>query len=439
MQRFTTILISTIIVLCYGCSGPQAAQQQTTAPIGYVITESTPEAAGMYADSLAQIDELVQHYIDQKVIAGAVVCIARQGKIAYHKAIGMKNVAQNEPLATDAIFRIASQTKAITSVAIMMLAEQGKLSVSDPVSKYIPEFANPTVLASFNAQDTTYTTRPANGEITIKHLLTHTSGIQYGFADTTFAMIYAKAGVPDLAIIANTTIANKMQTLGGLPLKHDPGAQYSYGLSTDVLGRVVEVASGQSLAAYFKQHIFEPLGMADTWFYLPEALASRLVTLYSETPEGIQPMPDPNDGVMSPDFPITGAKAYYSGGSGLSSTAKDYAVFLQMLTNGGVYNGNRLLKEATVQDMLTNQIDSLSLNKGKFGYGFYLTVEDNEYGMGRKVGRFAWGGAFNTIYWADPARQLVVTLMMQSYPHPSSGPLERDFEIIVNQAVAQAN
>ncbi len=423
---------------CIACNSPQPKATDTAEQaLSYTLFESNPESAGFYADSLKQIDELVQQYINQKLIAGAVVLVARRGKIAYHKAIGYANVSEGQQLTTNSIFRIASQTKAVTTVAIMMLYEQGKLSLNDPVSKYIPEFASPTILNTFNSQDSSYTTTPAGHDITIHHLLTHTSGVMYSFKDSTFAKIYAKAGVPDLATIADVTVADKMAVLGRLPLKFEPGSQFGYGLSTDVLGRVVEVASGQSLAEYFSQHIFEPLGLANTWFYLPDQLADQLVTLYTETPDGIHPLPDPEDGVMSPDFPVKGAKTYYSGGSGLCSTAQNYATFLQMLSNGGIYNGNRLLQEATVAKMVTNQIDTLNLNKGKFGYGFYLTVQDNEYGMGRKVGRFSWSGAFNTLYWVDPAREVVVSIMMQAYPHTGSDVMRPKFEVIINNAVKQ--
>src|SRR6185369_4917631 len=227
--------------------------------------------------------KLVKEYIDKKWIAGATVLVARDGKIVYYKGLGYDDIDKKTPLKKDAICRIASQTKAITSVALMMLYEEGKILLSDPVSKYIPEFKNPKVLDKFNAADTTYTTVPAKREITIRDLLTHTSGIGYAqIGSKESNAIYYKAGVVGGIGVNKIVLGDKMKILGGLPLLHQPGEKWTYGLNTDLLGYLVEVVSGMHLDEFLRKKIFEPLGMHDTYFYLPKEKYNRLVTLYTE-------------------------------------------------------------------------------------------------------------------------------------------------------------
>lgn len=391
-----------------------------------------PEQAGISSERLGRIDNLVQEYLSTQQIPGAVVLIARQGKIVYQKAYGFSDADTKTPMKTDHIFRIASQTKAITSLAVMMLWEEGKFLLDEPVSKYIPEFKNPRVLVNFNESDSSYSTEPAKSEPTIRQLLTHTSGIDYAaIGSREMKAIYAKAGVP--SGIGNNTgkLADKIKLLAQLPLKHHPGERYTYGLNTDVLGYLVEIWSGMSLDEFFQKRIFLPLGMKDTYFYLPKEKYSRLVTL-CETQNGkavtvkgkIYDQVDPN-------YPAT-AGTYYSGGAGLSGTIEDYARFLQLFLNGGTYNGTRLLSRKTVELMLTNQVQPPLTTQ--FGLGFGLETASNDYLSVYSVGSFSWGGAFSTQYWADPKEKLVALIYTNMYNAPLRS-LGDKFKIATYQAI----
>ncbi|MCE7863695.1 MAG: class A beta-lactamase-related serine hydrolase [Bacteroidetes bacterium CHB5] len=380
------------------------------------LISAKPEQAGMSAERLQRVDQMVNGFLLQGQIPGAVVLIARQGKIVYHKAYGYSNLENKTPLKPNDIFRIASQSKAITSLAAMMCFEEGKFLLDEPVSKYIPEFKNPRVLVNFNEKDSSYFTEPAKSEPTIRQLLTHTSGIDYaGIGSKELRAIFAKAGVPSGIGNHQGFLADKMKILAKLPLKHHPGERYTYGLNTDVLGYLVEIWSGMSLDQFFKTRIFSPLGMNDTYFYLPAEKHNRLVTLY-ETRDGklAQPSGKIYDGV-TPQYP-TLAGTYYSGGAGLSSTVEDYAKFLQLFLNNGVYNGKRLLSRKTIELMLTNQVQPPLTNQ--MGLGFGLETLANDYQSIYSVGSFSWGGAFNTHYWADPKEKLVGLIFTNMYNSP---------------------
>src|SRR6267142_3985399 len=266
------------------------------------FTAGRPEDAGMSSERLARIDNMVNEYVAKKAIPGAVVFIARNGKVVYHKAYGVSDIEKQTPLKKDDIFRIASQTKAITSTAVLMLYEEGKFLLDDPLSKYIPEFKNPKVLVSFNEKDSSYTTEPAKGEITIRQLLTHTSGIDYaGLGSKELEIIYAKAKIPSGLFTPNEKLGEKMKALGPLPLRHQPGEKFTYGLNTDVLGYVVEVVSGMNLDTFFKKRILEPLGMNDTYFYLPKEKQSRLVAITEEKDGVVRKVPATKS--INPDYP----------------------------------------------------------------------------------------------------------------------------------------
>ena len=398
-----------------------------------VLQEAKPEEAGFSADRLGRMDRVIQEYVDQKRIPGAVALVARHGKIVYYKGFGQDDVDAKTPLKRDAIFRIASQTKAVTSVAVMMLFEEGKFLLDEPVSRYLPAFKNPKVLDKFNEKDSSYTTVPARSEITIRQLLTHTSGISYAGIGTKEAnAMYAKAKVPSGIGTPDARLADAMNTLGGLPLVHQPGEKWSYGLNTDVLGYLVEVLSGTTLDAFFRTRIFEPLGMKDTYFYLPKDRHNRLAALYTEDEKKAYQKRQAQ-GSQTPDYPKQ-AGTYYSGGAGLSSTAYDYAVFLQMLLNGGEYNGKRLLSPATVRMMTSNQIGELSLGFKKFGLGFGLITAREAARMPVSEGSFEWGGIFGTTYWADPQEGVVALLYTQKFPN-SYGDLADKFRVLVYQAL----
>ena len=390
------------------------------------IQYSDPALLGFDVQLLSEIDSLLHNQIDEEKIAGAVALVARDGQIAYEKAFGWKDVEAGVEMDTKQLFRIASMTKIITSVAIMQLYEEGMLSLDNPVEMFIPEFSNPVVITSFDEETGEFETRPAERSITIHDLLTHTAGIQYGFASRTFNRIYSDAGVPDLGTEQERTIDETMSILGNLPLAHDPGEAFTYGLNTDVLGRVVEVVSGTTLADYFANHIFNPLGMSDTAFYHP-GREDDLATLYTIRDENFMPLPDDENTLISPNFPVQGAMTYYSGGAGLTSTALDYFIFLQTLLNGGIWDGTRIIEQETWEMIKSNQIGDL-WGDNKFGYGLMITMSEGSKEGFRPVGSLGWGGAFQTTFWIDPSNQMVAILMTQVIPSPYRDELFNGFE-----------
>jgi len=375
-----------------------------------LLQTAKPETAGFSAERLKRIDDNINNWIVDGRLNGAVALIIRNGKIVYHKAFGYDDPEKTKPIRTDNIYRIASQTKAITSVAIMMLYEEGKFLLDDPLSRYISEFAKPKVLDKFNAADSSYTTVPAKSEITIRQLLTHTSGISYPQIGSNEAnAIYGKAGLmAGIGVEKGRSLAADVKTIARLPLMHQPGEKFTYGFNTDILGYLVEYFSGMSLDQFFRQRIFEPLGMKDTYFYLPPSKQSRLVTLYTEENKKLKPGENMIDfnGMVFTDYPKMD-NSYYSGGGGLSSTALDYAIFLQMLLNGGTYNGKRLLARNTVRMMTMNQVGDINRGANKFGLGFGITTEKGSSLLPTPEGVFEWGGAFSTTYWADPKEKII--------------------------------
>jgi CubicO group peptidase (beta-lactamase class C family) len=394
------------------------------------LREALPESVNISSERLSRIDNMLQQSIDSGWIAGAVGFIARDGKIIYNRSFGFSDLENKTLVETTDIFRIASQTKAIVSIAVMMLFEEGKLLLDDPISKYIPEFAHPVVLDKYNERDTTYTTIPAKREITVRDLLTHTSGIDYaGIGSPTMNAIYTKAGITGGFGGDKVLIGDDIKLLGKQPLVHQPGERWTYGLNVDVLGYLVEVVSGENLDQYLKKHIFEPLGMSDTYFYLPSEKQSRLVKVNGENGENIVTSV-PQEFFNYPLLKGT----YFSGGAGLSSTTKDYATFLQMLLNNGEYNGKRLLSRRTVEITTSNQIGDLDLGVDKFGLGFEITTERGQTKLGVSEGSFAWGGYFGTTYWADPKEKLVCLLFMQQSPL-SHGEIQNKFRALVYQAL----
>jgi len=421
----------TATVFLLALSAQLTFAQQSTPP---VLKDAKPETVGMSSDRLQRLDRVLQEYTSKNLVPGAIAYIVRDGKVVYNKAFGVDDVAAKTPLQRDAIMRIASQTKAITSVGVMMLYEEGRFLLDDPISKYIPAFANPNVLATFNEKDSSYTTVPAKREVTIRQLLTHTSGIGYAvIGSKEIKAIYAKAHVPSGIGTPGGSLATAMQALGPLPLVHQPGERFTYGLSVDVLGYLIEVLSGQSLDDYFRQRIFEPLGMKDTYFYLPAAKQARLATLYSEDATRHTIKMGMRESMM-PDSPKAKG-TYFSGGAGLSSTIQDYAIFLQMMLNGGEYNGRRLLGPATVRMMTINQIGEVEQGGGnKFGLGFSVITPKTTGKLGESEGSFEWGGIFGTTYWVDPKEGIVALLYTQKYPNSNSD-LQDKFRTLVYQAL----
>lgn len=410
-------------------AGIMAGSCKEAAPVK-TLSEADPQSVNVSQDRLSRIDNLIRQYIDSGWVAGAAGFISVDGRIVYNKAFGVSDAESKRELRTDDIFRIASQTKAITSVAVMTLFEQGRFLLDDPVSKYIPEYAHPGIIETFNEKDTSWTVKRAVREITIRDLLTHTSGIEYaGIGSPMMRAIYAKADIPGGFGSEGVLIGEKMKALGKLPLLHQPGERFTYGLNVDVLGYLVEVLSGETFEQYLKNHIFEPLGMKDTYFYIPEEKAERLVKVITEGRDGkLINVP----GGMA-DYPLMKG-TYYSGGAGLSSTMKDYAIFLQMMLNGGEYNGARILAPNTVELMTSNQIGDIDLGNNKFGLGFEITTEEGEAVLGVSEGSFSWGGYFGTTYWADPEKRIVGLLFINQSPL-RHGEIQNKFKAMVYQAV----
>lgn len=399
-----------------------------------LLTEASAESVGMSSERLKRIDAVLQQYVDKKDVAGAVGIVVKNGKIVYYKGIGNDDRDAKMPLKKDAIFRIASQTKAVTSTAVMMLYEEGKFLLDDPISKYIPSFKNPQILDKFNEKDSSYTVKPAKREITIRQLLTHTSGISYAMIGSPEAnAIYAKNNIPSGIGTPGYKLSEVITRLGKLPLVHEPGEKFTYGLNSDVLGYLVEVLSGKSLDTFLKERIFEPLGMKDTYFYLPEDKKSRLAILYTQDKEG-NTIKAENRPDFNTDYPKENG-TFYAGGAGLSSTAYDYAIFLQTFLNGGQYNGKRILSPAVVNLMIQNQIGDVNMGNKKFGLGFAITTEKEAARIPVPAGSFDWGGIFGTTYWADPKDKIVALLMTQKYPSSIWGEMQDKFKVLVYQSV----
>lgn len=379
------------------------------------LAQGNPTDVGISAERLDRIDTMLQQSLDDNQIPGAVALIVRDGQILLHKAFGMADNQSGRELKRNDIFRIASQTKAITSTAVMMLWEEAKFRLDDPISDYLPVFEEAQILDTFDESDTTWTTIPAENQITIRHLLTHTSGIGYGVidGDERFKMIYEKAGITDLFTTDDITIGESVSKLAKLPLHHEPGAKFTYSEGLDVLGYFIEEVSGMPFDEFLKTRIFDPLDMSDTWFYLPESKHDRLVTVQQKNDSGEwEPYPTT---FYDPDYPRTGAMTFFSGGAGLSSTALDYAKFLQMYLNNGEYNGTRLLSRTTVNFMMQNQIGDLWGADTKYGLAFGLVTETGEAKGGRgSTGTFDWGGYFNTQYFADPQENVMGLLFKQT-------------------------
>ena len=378
------------------------------------LAKAAPESVGMSSEKLERVTEALQGYVDDGRMAGAVAIVARRGKIAYLEAVGQRDKESSSPMATDAIFRIASQTKALVSVGVMMLQEDGKLLITDPVGKYLPAFMETTV-AQPNGRGG-YDVVAASRPITIRDLLTHTAGISYGSGP---------AGEKwDDAGIAGWYFANRDETAGAvmtrlarLPLDAHPGERWIYGYNTDILGAMIEKISGQTLGAFLNERLLGPLGLDDTHFFLPQSKVDRLATVYSSTDNGgIERAPDPGHMVGQGAY-VNGPRKSFSGGAGLLSTATDYATFLQMMLNGGELDGTRVLSRTTVNSMIVSHTGDLTFRPGQgFGLGFSVVQDPAALGLPASMGEFGWGGAYHSTYWVDPVEEMVVVYLTQLIP-----------------------
>lgn len=389
--------------------------QTKSATMSPPLSEAAAVSVGVSQERLDKIDQMLTESVTSGDVPGVVALIARNGKIVYHKAFGMADNESGRALKRDDIFRIASQSKAITSTAVMMLWEEGKFRLDDPISNYIPEFKDAGVLDTYSDADGTYTTTPVSTPITIRHLLTHTSGIGYGIidGDERFKKIYAKAGVTDLFTTKNISIEESVKKLAKLPLHHNPGEKFTYSEGLDVMGYFIEIVSGMPFDEFLRTRIFDPLGMDDTWFYLPKEKHSRLVSVQEPVDGKWKKLPVT---FYDTDYPIKGKKRFFSGGAGLSSTVKDYATFLQMYLNNGELNGVRILSRKTIEVIMGLQFDNVWNNPGShYGLAFRVVNQTGQNSGGQgSVGTFSWGGYFNTQYFADPQEKVIGILFKQT-------------------------
>ena len=415
-----TALLAVCITLTL-LAGPALAQP---------LPQARPEQVGLSSERLAQVGRVLREEIEKGKFPGAIALVARKGRIAYYETFGVRDPETRAPMTRDSIFRIYSMTKPITSVAVMMLQEQGRLVLTDPVSKFLPQLAHLQVAVEKKDPSTGQTTVelvPAQREITIQDLLRHTSGFTYGARTTNAAVkeAYARAGV-DSRDLSNAELVDRLATV---PLAHQPGAAWEYSRSVDVLGRLVEVISGKSLGAFFAERIFRPLAMKDSGFFVPKAQLGRVA----------QALPiDPATGEKISLIDVTTQPRYESGGGGGVSTTDDYVRFAQMLLDGGHLGGTRLLSRSTVAFMASDHLGPISGTMRRpgytFGLGFQVRKDVGLDGQSGSIGEYGWAGAGGTYFWIDPKEQLIAILMTQA-PGPSRTYYRQLFKELVQQAL----
>lgn len=379
--------------------------------------------------NLPSVDSVFNESVNNGLVAGGVVLISQGGKTTYWKSFGYSDKENGRAMTNDAIFRITFMTTPVTYTALMILFDEGKFSLDDPVSKYIPEFADPKVLKPSSDVDTngmpvSYTLEPASAGITIRHLLTQTSGLTYTFYNHPFLSdMYRQAGISDGLDQREGTLGEMVRKLGKLPLFYNPGERWHIGLNAEVAGYLVEVLSGQSLETFLNQRIFQPLGMKDTYFYVPDDKTDRIVPLYQpQTDGGVIKYPAATQVVqgliLTPSFDPKGPRTYFSGGTGLYSTASDYIRFLQMFLNQGELDGIRILKSETVGLMTTNQLGELVFEMPglAYGFGFYVQNQPLPVAKASSIGSYSWSGLFNTSFLVDPALNMCYVVMCQHFP-----------------------
>ena len=405
------------------------------AAAGQGLPAAKPESVGLSSERLERIATAVQRSIDDKRIAGAVTLVALRGQIAWLKAQGMMDREAGKPMRTDAIFRICSMSKSLTSLAVMMLYEEGRFLLEDPVSKYIPEFKNPKVLVK-PASGPPYNI-PATKEITISNLLTHTSGLTYHW-NADLGQMYKDAGVAHGLLPYDGTIQDSVRRLAGLPLLFNPGDRFEYSLGVDVLGYLVEVVSGKTFDEFLRTRIFEPLGMKDTYFFVPENKLNQLAAAYTYySDKGLSRFPDTPiaEGTFSysADYPYRGPRKLYAGGAGLCSTAADYARFCQMMLDGGKVGATRLVSRKSVELMTHDHLGKVSPDQG-FGLGFGIDGVKSPLSELGSPGQYNWGGFFYTAFVIDPKEQMITIFMAQLHP---TGDLNLDnlFHALAYQAI----
>lgn len=425
-MRKTTAQRSAISLFSHSTLSTPSALVTALLPLVLLIASSALQAAefsrvraeraGMSSERLARLDQVMKSYVENGSLAGQVILVLREGRIVYSAANGSRDREAGVPMTQDSIFRIASQTKAIVSTGIMILQEQGKLDISHPLSRYIPEWGN--VQVAVDDGNGGYTLEPARRPITLRHLLTHTAGMSYGSGPAQAA--WEQAGFQGWYFAhRNEPVLNSIRKMAALPLDEHPGEAWIYGYNTDILGAVIEVASGMDLASFLRQEIFEPLQMRDTHFFLPQDKADRLAVVYRPRRNGgIEAIPS-TDGMQSQGLYVQGQgpNRSYSGGAGLLSTARDYARFLQMTLNGGELDGVRILSPKSIELMTVNHLGDIAFRNGTgFGLGYSVVTDLGNRGSLGSEGEYGWGGAYHSTYWVDPEEELVVVYLTQLIP-----------------------
>ena len=427
MNKQISVIATTTTLLVAGATLTASAQG---------LPRAAPEEVGMSSERLARIRPAMQRYVDAGTLPGVITAVARRGKLVHFDQVGMMDVEQGKALREDTIFRMASMTKPMTGVAMMILYEEGHYLLTDPVSQYLPEFADTEVWIGGTAANPQ--TEPAR-TMTVKDLLTHTSGLIYGGDETPVGELYSEA-----QLFAAPSLANFVERVASIPLSRQPGSKWVYSISQDVLGRLVEVLSGQPFDEFLAERVFEPLGMTDTAFYVPEQNADRLAASYRATPErGMERAPS-RPGIHDPD------RVPY-GGSGSVSTAADYLRFAQMLANSGELDGVRILGRKTVDLMMMNHLDpslgpepmaamATSLQSSPRGVGYGLTgaviTDVAQSSLMGSAGSFSWGGARSTYFWVDRTEELVGLLLTQISPSDRY-PLRAEIRILAYQALTE--
>jgi CubicO group peptidase (beta-lactamase class C family) len=424
-------LAAAVFLLVLAAAAPAAAQG---------LPRARPHELGLDSARLSAIGPLLRDAVERGEVAGAVTLVARHGRLAAIDSAGYRNLERRTPIGATTLFRIASMTKPLTSVAAMILVEEGRLGLGDPVARYIPAFAEMSVRLPGDSASTPGRSTPARRPITILDLLTHRSGLTYGFLDEgPVGDAYRAAGVSDGLPPREEGIAATIDRLAALPLVAQPGTRFQYGLSVDVLGRIIEIVSGQSLADFLDERLFRPLGMVETRFYVPESEGERLATPYAWNGRRLRPMQAAErfGRLLLAGEGYRGSRAYFSGGSGLVSTAGDYARFLQMILNGGELDGVRVLGPKTVELISTDALGAGAHPLGPgagFGLGFQVIVELGPSGEPGSVGTLSWSGIYGTMFWADPEEQMIGIVMLQRFPTAGLDVAER-FRAITYGAV----
>jgi CubicO group peptidase (beta-lactamase class C family) len=422
-----------LATLAIGLPPAGAAANRDEAAVS-TLPRARPEEAGFSPERLRRLDAAMQGYIDRGEVAGVVTLIARRGKVVHLQAQGHRDREGAAPMATDAIFRIASMTKPIASVALMMLWEEGRFQLRDPIAEHLPELGEPRIAVAPSALEYVaepFKTVPATTPITFQHVLTHTAGLANTYRGPTKDAYEAIRP----ALPAGSTVGDMIQQLAKLPLNFEPGTAWEYGPGTDVVGRLVEVLSGQTLDRFLAERIFGPLGMRDTHFYLPPSKLDRFAALYRPGPDGKIEL---TEAPTAQSRFVREPHAYFSGGGGLVSTAADYFRFHQMMLNGGELDGVRLLGRKTVELMTANHTGDLGIWLRGPGYGFGLgysvVIDQGQSGMPASEGTYSWGGAFGTSFWVDPAEELIGILMTQIRPYTQVN-IREDMTTLTYQAL----